>query len=123
QLSSRQFFCSTAQWRAFAPALLSASFGSLGLYENPPQAAMVLPGTHWLQAFDTPSSISALQFSSLPLQSSGGGTFCAMMFTSAVLTALVSVSDTKMAWPVPPAAAIRLAAVFSAFVSPLSVRM
>ena len=46
-----------------------------------------------------------------------------MMSTSAVLTALVSVSVTKMACPVPPAAAIALAVAFSAVLSPLSVRM
>ena len=47
--------------------------------------------------FDTPSSIRPLQLSSLPLQTSAGGTVLAMMPTIAVLAALVSVSDTRMA--------------------------
>ena len=64
-----------------------------------PQAgAVVFPGVQLLQWFETPSSMWLLQLSSLPLQISPGGTFWAMMPTSADLTAAVSVRVTKMAW-------------------------
>src|SRR5450432_1025355 len=126
QLSSIQLQVSIAQWRAgwpFRAATLSGSLTSSGLMTKLPQAGMLLPATQLRQSFDTPSSICWLQLSSLPLHISPGGTFCAMMPTNADLTAVVSVSVTKMAWPVPPAAAIRLAAAFSGLVRPLSVRM
>ena len=84
--------------------------GSLGLFDT----------GHMLDTF---SSMRPLQLSSTPLHTSAGGTVLAMMSTSACLTDAVSVSVTKMAWLVPPAFAIRLAVVFSAVVSPLSVRM
>jgi hypothetical protein len=76
-----------------------------------------------MHMLDTPSSIRPLQLSSTPLHTSLGGTVFAMMSTSACLTALVSVSVTKIAWPVPPAAAIRLARSLSAWGRVLSVRM
>src|SRR5438132_10858007 len=69
----------------------------------------------------TPSSITPLQLSSLPLQISAGGTVCAMMPTMAALAALGSASDTVMAEVVPPAAAMRLFAAISAAETPLSV--
>ncbi len=129
QLSSRQFFASTAQCFAgsagfaFCALTLSGSLMLSGAIVKLPQAAMPLPVVHSRQAFDTSSSISPLQLSSTPLQSSGGGTVLAMMSTSACSTALVSVSVTKMACPVPPAAAIALAVAFSEVERPLSVRM
>ena len=55
----------------------------------------------------TPSSITPLQLSSLPLQVSGGLTVEAMMPTSAARTAAVSVNVTRMAVFVPPEAATR----------------
>src|SRR5450432_2921113 len=79
QLSSRQLQVSTAQCFAAVPSRLS---GSLGLFDT----------GHWL---DTPSSMRPLQLSSLPLHNSPGGTFWAMIPTSAALTAAVSVSVTK----------------------------
>ena len=95
QSSSMQLQLSTAQWRPAAPSRLSGSSRLFGLAT-----------THM---FDTPSSIRSLQLSSRPLQISPGGTLLAMMSTSACLTAAVSVRDAKIADPVPPAAAIRLA--------------
>ena len=126
QLSSWQLQASTAQCLAappFCAVTLSGSVELFGAIVKLPQAGMPLPAVHIRQAFDTPSSIWPLQLSSTPLQVSAGGTVLAMMSTSACLTALVSVSVTKIAWPVPPAAAIALAVAFSAVVRPLSVRM
>src|SRR6185369_2268921 len=124
QLSSRQLQDSTAQWRAAPPFCASTLSGSVELFGamvKVPQAGMPLAATHIRQAFDTPSSIWPSQLSSTPLQVSDGGTVFAMMSTSACLTALVSVSVAKIADPVPPATAIRLARSLSAWGSPLSV--
>ena len=87
-----QLHVSTAQWRAPVPSMLSGSFGLLGMAT--------------VHMFDTPSSIRPLQLSSLPLHTSAGGTVDAMMLTIAVSAALASVSETRTAVPVPPAAAM-----------------
>src|SRR5580698_5119582 len=106
QLSSRQLQVSTAQCLAAVPLRLSGSLGLLGLMTKVPQAAMVFPGVHRLQAFETPSSMRPLQLSSMPLQISAGGTFWAMTPTMALWAALASFSDTRIEAPVPPAAAM-----------------
>ncbi len=106
QLSSRQLQVSTAQCLAAAPRRLSGSAGLLGLMTKLPQLGLVFPGVqvrHWLE---TPSSIWPLQLSSLPLQISAGGTFCAMIPTMALLAAFGSFSETRMEALVPPAAAM-----------------
>src|SRR5688572_12580086 len=56
QSSSMQLHASTAQWRAAVPSRLSGSLGLLGMAT--------------VHMFDTPSSISPLQLSSTPLQTS-----------------------------------------------------